>query len=141
MWRLWEDPIEDESREDHGEAKDLTHGEKIPKESYLRVRLPEKLNDEAEYPITDQEKTNQGTRLQISILQFPQDDKQDQAFKGSLIKLRGVPRHRPPRWKHHGPGNFSGATEELAIDEISNPSQTETDGGGDSDGIGHLPAG
>jgi hypothetical protein len=50
-----------------------------------------------------------------------------------------MPRLRAPHWKNHGPGQGAGTAEKLAIDKISQPSQSKAKWSGHNYHIRDLP--
>ena len=87
----------------------------------MRIRLTEKLGNEAKYTVTQQKNRRHLSRLSLLAGIQPQQDKQQQAFHQELIHLRRVPRQVARTAKHHAPrqAGVCQSSPQLAIDEIT----------------------
>src|SRR6185369_17590176 len=118
-----------ETVENHRDAEDLAPGRhSIGTE--IDLRLAEELADAAGTAIADQENATQRAGAVADLFRACAEmhqDEQQQAFQCSFIELARMPRFRPGLGKDHRPGHISGATPELAIDEIGDPAEAEAD--------------
>jgi len=75
------------SRQHHQYAKNLTHRIESQNKSKVCIRFAEKLDEETNQTVTENIKTNGETVERIFFSDGPEDTKQKQTLKQSLIKL------------------------------------------------------
>jgi hypothetical protein len=98
---------------------------------HVGIRLAYGLQQGPEQAVAQQEETGIETRL-FQRAEFPgrdiDDGKQGQAFQGCFIKLAGMTRRaQGVGGKAHAPGQFGRPAPQLAIDEVGQPAEEQTD--------------
>ena len=71
----------------HYRTKDLPHRERAGDESYLHIRLPEELDENAEKRIQYEEQRRQRPLRPFPPAQCPEDDEQHHSFEQQFIEL------------------------------------------------------
>jgi hypothetical protein len=66
----------DDCRENHGKAKQLTHGKQTPEKSDVGIGFPEEFHQKSYYTIPAEKQANHGTRSESEVFEHPEDKKQ-----------------------------------------------------------------
>ncbi len=108
--------------DDHRHAEPLAHAHAERQDAEERVRLAEIFGDEAEAPVSHEERRRHLTLPALAPRIQPQQHEQQQPFHQELVHLRRMARqHRAALREHHAPGQRRVAepSPEFAVDEIA----------------------
>ena len=76
----------------------------------MSIRFSEKFNDKSQYSVAPYKETDHGSRLEVTVLEYPQDNKEKQTFQQNFIELGRMPGHGPASGENHGPRHGTGPT-------------------------------
>ena len=123
--------------QDHSPAEDLAHGKGAEDESQLRVGLAGKFDEEADRPIPDQVEGHKVPLKGPDSPQSPENQKQKDALEEGLVELRRMAQLPGGVFREvHAPGKSGHPSIKLPVDEVSDPSESITQGDGGAEEIG-----
>src|SRR6185369_2385773 len=112
---------------EHGQAKELAHGKESEEGAEMGIGLAEELHDEAEQAVTGHKGPAGHTGGGRSSCCKTNDQKQQQTLQKRLVELRRMPRHTSTTREDDSPGDIRLPAVQLAIDEVADPAQTQSD--------------
>ena len=123
------------SDHDHGQGKNLSHGQRAEDKPDMGIRLTKKFHNEAAYSIAGDKAPKDRTGWCRSSSDRPKHDKQEQPFQTGFIQLRRVPTSRPSGRKDHAPSDVGSPSVEFSVNEVAQAAESQADR---RDGCGEI---
>ena len=112
-----------------GNAEKLTHGQPAEREvTEMGVRQADELHREADDGITYGEHRRDCSDSPGFAREPPENREQDDAFQRRLVQLARVARFGACGREDHSPRQIGGSSPKLAVDEVSDPAEEQSDG-------------
>jgi len=115
----------------HPKTEDLPHGQPKEDKAELCVRLSNEFDQKPQYSVTYQES---GENLSVTLgsqPEPPQEQKQHWSFKNRFVQLGRVPWQASALGEHYPPRQGRDPPKDLAVNEIAEPAQHQSDGSGE----------
>src|SRR5262249_56641903 len=105
------------------------HGQAAPEEAELRIRLAKMFADRARDGVAEAEGAEDEPRPleRAGADQCGEDDKKQEPLERRLVELARMARHWPAGRKHHSPRQIGRAAPKLAVDEVGDAPEKNSD--------------